>query len=105
MGADIAIILGSGLNALAQETAPESAISYSEFRELPGASVPGHAGRFVLKQMHGKPIVHAQGRIHLYEGHSTRDASAGVKVLNWAAGCRQHFFSIARCLSRPSQAT
>jgi purine nucleoside phosphorylase len=57
-GADIAIILGSGLNALAQEAPAESAISYSEFSELPKTSVPGHADRFVLKQMHGKSIVY-----------------------------------------------
>ena len=87
-GADIAIILGSGLNSLAQEAAPESAISYSEFRELPKTSVPGHAGRFVLKQMHGKPIVYAQGRIHLYEGHSAQEVSAGVRILA-AAGIKR----------------
>jgi purine-nucleoside phosphorylase len=87
-GADIAIILGSGLNALAQEAPAESAISYSEFSDLPRTSVPGHAGRFVLKQMHGKPIVYAQGRIHLYEGHSAQEVSAGVRVLA-AAGIKR----------------
>jgi purine-nucleoside phosphorylase len=40
------------------------------------------------KQMHGKPIVYAQGRIHLYEGHSAQDVSAGVRVLA-AAGIRR----------------
>jgi purine-nucleoside phosphorylase len=87
-GADIAIILGSGLNALAEEAAPENVISYSEFRELPKTSVTGHAGRFVLNQMHGQPIVYAQGRIHLYEGHSAQDVSAGVRVLA-AAGIKR----------------
>jgi purine nucleoside phosphorylase len=52
MGADIAIILGSGLNELEQEAPAESAISYSEFSELPRTSVRGHGGRFALKQMH-----------------------------------------------------
>ena len=65
-----------------------SALSYSEFNELPERSVPGHAGRFVLKQTHGKPIVYAQGRIHLYEGHSAREVSAGVRVLA-AAGIKR----------------
>jgi len=87
-GADTAIILGSGLNALVHEAAAENTISYSEFGELPKTSVPGHAGRFVLKQMHGKPIVYAQGRIHLYEGHSAQDVSAGVRVLA-AAGIKR----------------
>jgi purine-nucleoside phosphorylase len=87
-GADTAIVLGSGLSALAQEAPAESAIAYSEFGELPKMSASAHAGRFVLKQMHGKPIVYAQGRIHLYEGHSAQDVSAGVRVLA-AAGIRR----------------
>jgi purine-nucleoside phosphorylase len=86
-GADIAVILGSGLNALAQEAA-ETTISYSEFSELSKTSVPGHVGRFVRKQVRGKPIVYAQGRIHLYEGHSAQDVSAGVRVLA-AAGIKR----------------
>jgi purine nucleoside phosphorylase len=46
-GADIAIILGPDLIALAQEAPVGSAISYSEFNELPKMSEPGHAGRAV----------------------------------------------------------
>ncbi len=80
-GADTAIILGSGLNALVQEAAAENTISYSEFSELPKTSVPGHAGRFVRGNTNGRSIVYAQGRVHLYEGHSAHDVTAGVRIL------------------------
>lgn len=80
-GADTAIVLGSGLNTLVYEAAAENVISYSEFSDLPKTSVPGHAGRFVRGNMNGRPLVYAQGRVHLYEGHSARDVTAGVRLL------------------------
>lgn len=87
-GADIAVVLGSGLNALAQDASAEDSISYSEFGDLPKTSVSGHLGRFVLKQVHDKSIVYALGRSHLYEGHSARDVSGGVRLLA-AAGVKR----------------
>ena len=39
--AEIAIVLGSGLNAVVQD--PVESIAYSEFSELPKPRVPGHA--------------------------------------------------------------
>jgi purine-nucleoside phosphorylase len=87
-GADTAIVLGSGLNALVHEATAENTISYSEFGELPQPSVPGHAGRFVRGNIKGRPIVYAQGRVHLYEGHSGRDVTAAVRLLA-AAGIKK----------------
>lgn len=87
-GADTAIILGSGLNALVNEASAENTISYSEFGDLPKPSVPGHAGRFVCGNVKGRAIVYAQGRVHLYEGHSGRDVTAGVRLLA-AAGIKK----------------
>jgi len=46
--ADVAVVLGSGLNLLVSDATPENSIAYSEFAELPKPSVPGHVGRFVL---------------------------------------------------------
>lgn len=80
-GADTAIILGSGLNKLVDEAKAGNSISYSEFGDLAKPSVPGHAGRFVRGNIKGRPIVYAQGRVHLYEGHSARDITAGVRLL------------------------
>ena len=77
--AEIAIILGSGLNSLVVD--PKNVVSYSEFSEIPKPTVPGHVGRFVLGEIEKTKIIFAQGRIHLYEGHSARDVTSIVRVL------------------------
>ena len=80
-GAQIAIILGSGLNALVREPLLERAIAYSEIAGLPRSTVRGHMGRFVLDEIDGTRVIFAQGRAHLYEGHSAREVTAGVRLL------------------------
>ncbi len=80
-GADIAIVLGSGLGALTEGIESEQRVSYSAFPELPPSRVPGHAGQFALGTIGGTKVIFAQGRAHLYEGHSAQDATAGVRLL------------------------
>jgi purine-nucleoside phosphorylase len=77
--ADTAIVLGSGLSSVvsfASET-----IGYTEFPELPRTSVQGHAGQFALSRFGSRSIICAQGRVHLYEGHSAHEVTAGVRLL------------------------
>ena len=80
-GAQIAIVLGSGLNSLVQNPARERIIPYSEIGGLPRSTVKGHPGRFVLEEIGGTRVVVAQGRVHLYEGYSAREVTAGVRFL------------------------
>jgi purine-nucleoside phosphorylase len=80
-GADTAIILGSGLNALVESAAAEQQISFAEFPELPQPTVPGHTGRFVLGSAGDRRIIYAQGRVHLYEGHSAAAVTAAIRML------------------------
>lgn len=47
-GAEIAIVLSSGLNSLVLEAASQRPIPYHEVAELPRSTVKGHSGRFVL---------------------------------------------------------
>lgn len=84
--AEIGIVLGSGLDTLVPEST--DSVAYSEFPELPTPSVPGHAGRFVLGKIGSTPIIFAQGRVHLYEGHSARQVTAGIRTLA-AAGIKR----------------
>ena len=86
--AEIAIVLGSGLSALVASADSANSVSYSEFHDLPKPSVPGHAGRFVLGKIGNTPVIFAQGRVHLYEGHAARDVTAGVRILA-AAGIQR----------------
>src|SRR5436309_2730164 len=66
--ANVAIVLGSGLNVLVSDATAENSIAYSEFAELPKPSVPGHVGRFGLGKVGNARMIFAQGRVHLYEG-------------------------------------
>lgn len=80
-GADTAIVLGSGLNALVESASAEKRISYGDFPQLPQPTVPGHTGQFVLGSAGDRRIVYAQGRVHLYEGHSAAAVTAGIRLL------------------------
>ena len=77
--AEIAIILGSGLNSIVQQ--PIESIDFTEFSELPRPRVPGHAGKFSLCEVSGKRMIFAQGRVHLYEGYSSAEVTANVRML------------------------
>ena len=86
--AETAIILGSGLNSLVGNPAKDQVVPYAEFSEIPLPSVPGHIGRFVLGEIEKTKVIFAQGRIHLYEGHSAKEVTSIVRVLA-EAGIKQ----------------
>ena len=80
-GAEIAIVLGSGLGSFTDEVGAEERIAYSSFSELPAARVLGHAGQFALGVIGGSKVIFAQGRVHLYEGHSAETVTAAIRLL------------------------
>lgn len=80
-GTQTAIILGSGLNALVRPIPNEPSISFAEFPELPRATVAGHEGQFALGEINGHRVIYAQGRVHLYEGNSALEVTAGIRLL------------------------
>jgi purine-nucleoside phosphorylase len=65
----IAIVLGSGLGAFAEQLASAEAIPYAEIPHAPSAAVLGHAGKMVFGRIDNTPIVALSGRVHGYEGH------------------------------------
>lgn len=86
--AGVAIVLGSGLNILVPPGETQESIPYSEFSELPKPSVPGHTGRFVLGNVGDTRMIFAQGRVHLYEGHTAKQITGGIRILA-AAGIKR----------------
>lgn len=80
-GAEIAIVLGSGLGTLTDPVAPGEQVPYSSFPELPAGRVPGHSGQFAPGTLGGRKVIFAQGRSHLYEGHSAASVTAGIRLL------------------------
>jgi len=63
-----ALVLGSGLGAVADEVRDAVAIPYAELPGFRVGSVAGHAGRLVVGTLAGVPVAVLQGRAHLYEG-------------------------------------
>jgi purine-nucleoside phosphorylase len=100
---EVALILGSGLgDGVDADLSDCHDFAYGALPGFPRPSVPGHAGRLVLGQLHGVPSAVFRGRIHLFEGHGiaattliTRLAAAlGARILvvtNAAGGLRQQF--------------
>ncbi len=78
---DIGIILGSGLGALAGEITNATVIPYHEIPHFPVSSVSGHAGELVIGQLENKNVVAMNGRVHFYEGYSSRQLAFPVWVM------------------------
>lgn len=75
------IILGSGLNGLADSVQKEVHIAYSDLPNFPVSTVHGHVGRFVIGELEGKPVLVMQGRIHYYEGYTMGQVTLPVRVM------------------------
>lgn len=79
-GATTAIVLGSGLGPLVEELEPVCSHEYAALG-LPVSKVPGHAGRILVARLQGRPLLIAQGRVHLYEGWSASEVVRMVDFL------------------------
>jgi len=77
----VGIILGSGLNDLADSVQDAVYIPYHELPNFPVSTVYGHAGRFVIGELESKPVLIMQGRIHYYEGYSMDQVTLPVRVM------------------------
>ena len=76
----VAMILGSGLGALADEIDGTTAIDYADLPGFPVSAVEGHAGQLVVGQLEGVPVAIMQGRAHYYEGWSMREVTFPIRV-------------------------
>lgn len=98
----IALVLGSGLGAFAEEFTNATKIAYAKIPHFPRSTAIGHAGQLVVGTVGGVQVVGMQGRVHLYEGYSAQEvafpvrvfARMGVKAViltNAAGGIRKEF--------------
>jgi len=76
------IILGSGLDPLAEEVESPVAIRYSEIPGFPGTTVPGHRGEMILGIMEGVGVAVFRGRAHMYEGYTPQQMTYPVRLLH-----------------------
>ncbi|MCB0117843.1 MAG: purine-nucleoside phosphorylase [Anaerolineales bacterium] len=77
----VGMILGSGLNGLADSIQNPIRIPYSDLPNFPTSTVHGHVGQFVIGELEGKPVIVMQGRIHYYEGYTMGQVTLPVRVM------------------------
>lgn len=98
----IALVLGSGLGAFADEFSGATKIPYAEIPYFPRSTAIGHAGQLVVGKVGAIPVAAMQGRVHFYEGYSAKEvvfpirvfARMGVKAViltNAAGGIKREF--------------
>ncbi len=78
---EIALVLGSGLGDLAAAVSDPVDVPYAAIPGFPVSTAPGHAGRLVIGELHGRRVALMQGRLHLYEGWSAQDIALAVYLL------------------------
>jgi purine-nucleoside phosphorylase len=77
----VALVLGSGLGAFADELEGAEAIPYEEIPGFARPTVEGHAGRLVVGKVGGVVVAAMQGRFHFYEGYKLEEVTFPVRVL------------------------
>jgi purine-nucleoside phosphorylase len=75
------LVLGSGLNALADEITQADMIPYREIPGFPISTVEGHTGELVIGCLNSKTVVAMRGRVHYYEGYSMQQVTLPIRVM------------------------
>ena len=100
---EIAIILGTGLGALASRIEVAATLAYRDIPHFPESTVESHAGQLVFGTLSGKQVAVMEGRFHYYEGYTLEQVTFPVRVMR-AAGrlstsppCREFARRATRC--------
>jgi purine-nucleoside phosphorylase len=90
----VAVVLGSGLGAFADELTDRTEIPYAEIPGWPCSTAIGHAGKLVFGKLGALDVAAMAGRVHLYEGYTPAQVTFGVRVLG-SLGVRSIVFTNA----------
>src|ERR1700733_11461564 len=77
----VAVVLGSGLGAFADELEDPVSIPYSDIPGWPASTAAGHSGKLVFGRLGKLDVAVMAGRAHLYEGYTPAQVTMGVRVL------------------------
>ncbi|HZK49704.1 MAG TPA: phosphopentomutase [Thermoleophilia bacterium] len=78
---DVAIVLGSGLDAVADNMLELDETPYSDIPGWSVGSVPGHSGRLAVGRLEGCRVAILRGRVHGYEGFDIGMVQLPVRTL------------------------
>ncbi len=79
-GAEVAVILGSGLASAADNLDDARSVTYASLPGFPETTVAGHPGRMVMGTWSGRKALILCGRVHGYEGYPATEVGFGVRV-------------------------
>lgn len=89
-----AIVLGTGLGAVAELIDAEAVVPYGQISGFPRSTALAHKGQLVCGRLAGRVVVALQGRCHLYEGHCFERLAFATRVMA-ALGARRLIVSNA----------
>ena len=78
----VAVVLGSGLGAFADDLDNPVSIPYSDIPGWPASTAVGHSGKLVFGKLGKLDIAVLAGRAHLYEGYTPAQVTMGIRVLH-----------------------
>lgn len=78
---EIGIILGTGLDKLADKITGSVVIPYEEIPHFPVSTVESHTGNLVIGKISGKKVAAMQGRFHCYEGYTALQIAFPIRVM------------------------
>jgi purine-nucleoside phosphorylase len=79
-GAEVAVVLGSGLAAAADRASGARSVLYASLPGFPETTVAGHPGRLMCGRLAGRKALIFCGRVHGYEGYPATEVGFGVRV-------------------------
>jgi purine-nucleoside phosphorylase len=77
----VAVVLGSGMNELADRITESTSIPYDHVPHFPRTTVAGHEGKVLFGKLNGVDVIMFQGRFHYYEGHDLETVTFPVRVV------------------------
>ena len=80
-GAEVAVVLGSGLGDFADHLGNSFTIPYRDIPHWPASRVIGHAGKLVGGTVAGRRVLALSGRVHHYEGHDLQTVTFAMRVM------------------------
>ena len=80
-GADVAVVLGSGLGAFGETLADRFELAYADIPHWPASAIVGHAGTLIGGVLKRRHVLVLSGRVHFYEGQPLTTVTFPMRVL------------------------